>query len=64
MTTHESFLIFIALSYSIYILLGAITGYFFGVDCGMSRIKKEAIQRGYAEHTNNGEWHWKGEASE
>ena len=64
MTTHESFLIFITLSYLVYILLGAITGYFFGVDCGMSRIQREAIARGYAKHTNNGEWQWKGQASE
>ena len=63
MTQHESFLIFITLSYLIYILIGAITGYFFGVDCGMSRIQREAIQRGYAEHLATGEWHWKGEAS-
>ncbi len=64
MTTHESFLIFIALSYSIYISLGAITGFVFGVDCGLSQIQKQAIARGYAEHLATGEWQWKGEVSE
>jgi hypothetical protein len=38
MTTHESFLIFITLSYLIYISLGAVTGFVFGVDCGLSQI--------------------------
>lgn len=64
MTTHESFLIFITLSYLIYISLGAVTGFVFGVDCGVSQFQREAIQRGYAEHANNGEWQWKGDGVE
>ena len=64
MTTHESFLIFIALSYLIYISLGAVTGFVFGFDCGMSQMQKQAIQRGYAEYLATGEWRWKGEVSE
>ena len=64
MTTHESFLIFITLSYLIYISLGAVTGFVFGVDCGVSQFRREAIERGFAEHANNGEWRWKGQASE
>ena len=63
MTTHESFLIFIALSYLGYISLGAMTGYFFGVDCGVSQLQREAIARGYAEHLATGEWQWKGDGS-
>ena len=64
MTTHESFMIFITLSYLGYISLGAMTGYFFGVDCGLSQIQREAIERGYAQHSSNGEWQWKSEVSE
>ena len=63
MTTHESFFIFIALSYLIYISIGAITGFVFGFDCGLSQIQREAIARGYAEHSSNGEWQWKGDGS-
>lgn len=64
MTTHESFLIFITLSYLIYILLGAVTGFVFGVDIGVSQCQREAIERGYAEHANTGEWRWKGDGVE
>ena len=60
----ESFMIFIALSYLIYISLGAVTGFVFGFDCGLSQFQREAIQRGFAEHANNGEWQWKGQVSE
>ena len=63
MTTHESFFIFIALSYLIYISIGAITGFVFGFDCGLSQIQREAIARGYAEHLATGEWQWKGDGS-
>ena len=63
MTMDESFMIFMVLSYLIYISLGAITGYFFGVDTGLSQIQKQAIARGYAEHANTGEWRWKGDGS-
>jgi hypothetical protein len=64
MTTHESFLIFITLSYLIYISLGAVTGFVFGVDCGVSQFRREAIERGFAEHANDGEWRWKGDGVE
>ena len=60
----ESFMIFIALSYLIYISLGAVTGFVFGVDCGVSQFRREAIERGFAEHANDGKWRWKGDGVE
>ena len=59
MTMHESFMVFVIVSYLFYILLGAIIGFVFGVDCGLSRIQREAIELGYAEHAKTGEWKWK-----